>query len=129
MASVQHSVTSRTIAIGYLTDVRQVERKAPDADGNAMTFLAARVTMHNGKDKEGKLRYRYVDVTVDPALRAMFKPLVGQDKAALSDHRYELTIRNLSSEPWFDRKAKREGVNDRGTLVGCTVVQDEGEDE
>lgn len=125
MNASKQAPASTTTALGYISDIRLVQPQAEPGKKAKPAFFAARVVMHNGKSVDGKLKYRYVDVTVDKSLGALFEGIQHTDTEALSDVAYEVSVRNLVSTAW--QKDGKIGVNDKGMLVGCTLVEDEAE--
>ncbi|MBL0123609.1 MAG: hypothetical protein IPP88_13050 [Betaproteobacteria bacterium] len=67
------------------------------------------------------MKYRYVDVTGDKSLGALFEGIQHTDTETLSDVAYEVSVRNLVSTVW--QKDGKIGVNDKGMLVACTLVE------
>ena len=114
--------SSRTTALGYLREVKKIQPEGTDDKGRPKRpFLAAKITIHNGKDHEGKFRYRFIDVTFGDNAAASAKAFVGTTPEDLKGRQFQMVIENLRSEPWIEpakgKKPEKRGVNDRGIVV------------
>ena len=125
MNASKQAPASTTAALGYINYIRAVQPQADPGKKAKPAFFAARAVIRHGKSVDRKLKYRYVDVTVDKSLGALFEGIQHTDTEVLSNVAYEVAVRNLVSTAW--QKDDKIGVNDKGMLVRCTLVEDEAE--